>query len=282
MKIHVDIYEKKTILKDRFRGNFDIEPRGLRDHIEYTYNIKLNLEDTKDNHTVEVTFKVRTPCKDPEYTSVTKTLFQVKKIYPAFNIRGGNNNESAITLDVSTKSISSDDLKVSSGNKPSTKAPAQAQKLPKSKAPQATANPKIGGAGAKKGGAPKEIIDKSEFKEEELKDPDCIDCLNTLQVLEFKYNKYEEIRNKIDGRTPRELMQKIVKIKCKLQNLQDALGDEIGPQDYLLLLRTTFSHDKKLADYFNQQKDTEKSKLVSERLPLLIKETEELMKQMPK
>ena len=282
MKIHVDIYEKKTILKDRFRGNFDIEPRGLRDHIEYTYNIKLNLEDTKDAHTVEVTFKVRTPCKDPEYTSVTKSFFQVKKIYPAFNIRGGNNNESAITLDVPTKTISSDDLKVSSGNKPSAKTPSQAQKVPKSKAQQVNANPKQGGGGAKKGGAPKEIIDKSEFKEEELKDPDCIDCLNTLQVLEFKYNKYEEIRNKIDGRTPRELMQKIVKIKCKLQNLQDALGDEIGPQDYLLLLRTTFNHDKKLADYFNQQKDTEKSKLVSERLPLLIKETEELMKQMPK
>ena len=77
-------------------------------------------------------------------------------------------------------------------------------------------------------------------------------------------------------------MQRIVKIKCKLQNLNDSLGDDIGPEDYLVLLRTTFAHDKRLADYFNQQKDTEKSKLVTERLPLILKETEELMKQMPK
>ena len=100
--------------------------------------------------------------------------------------------------------------------------------------------------------------------------------------MEFKLNKYEEIRSKIDGRIPRELMQRITKIKCKKQVLTDSLGDEISPQDYLLLLKTTFAHDIKLANYFIQQKETEKSKLVSERLPLIIKETEELMKQMPK
>ena len=64
--------------------------------------------------------------------------------------------------------------------------------------------------------------------------------------------------------------------------MTDALGDQISPQDYLTLLKTTFDHDKKLVDFFNQNKDAEKSKLVSERLPLIIKETEELMKQMPK
>ena len=71
-------------------------------------------------------------------------------------------------------------------------------------------------------------------------------------------------------------------MKCKLQNLNDSLGDDIGPEDYLVLLRTTFARGRKLADYFNQQKDTEKSKLVAERLPLIIKETEELVKKMPK
>ena len=101
-------------------------------------------------------------------------------------------------------------------------------------------------------------------------------------VLEFKINKYQEKSNKIDGRTPYELRQRIVKMKCKKQSLTDSLGDDISPEDYLLLLKTTFAHDKRLVDYFNQQKDAEKSKLVSERLPLIVKETEELMKQMPK
>ena len=67
-----------------------------------------------------------------------------------------------------------------------------------------------------------------------------------------------------------------------MQNLTNSLGDDISPQDYLALLKTTFDHDKKLVDYFTQQKDAEKSKLVTERLPLILKETEELMKQMPK
>ena len=124
-------------------------------------------------------------------------------------------------------------------------------------------------------------INKSDFKDEELKDPDCVECLNTLQVLDFKIKKYEEIRDKIDGRTPRVLMQRIIKMRCKQQSLLNSLGVEINPQDYLILLKTTYAHDQKLVEYFNQTKNYENSKLVSERLPLIIKETEELIKQMP-
>ena len=280
-KIHVDIYEKKTLLKDKFRGSFEIEPRGLKEHNEYSNTFKIEIE--KKDYTVDILFKTRVACKVKEMTTEYKTLFQVTKIFPPFNIRGGNNTQQAIKLDVQSQKVTHDDLKVNSSvsNKAPTKTPTPAQK-PRTNAPHAAPHGAPHGAPAKKPGPPKEIIDKSEFREEELIDPDNINSLNTLQVLEFKLNKYEEIRNKIDGRTPRELMQRIIKIKCKLQNLNDSLGDEIGPEDYLVLLRTTFAHDKKLVDYFNQQKDTEKSKLVAERLPLILKETEELMKQMPK
>lgn len=106
--------------------------------------------------------------------------------------------------------------------------------------------------------------------------------MKTLSVLEFKHNKYEEIRSKIDGRTPRDLMQRIIRIKCKRQSLEDALGTDISPQDYLGLLKITFDHDKKLAEYFKQIGDKDKFTLVNERLPLIFKETEQLMKQMPK
>ena len=123
-------------------------------------------------------------------------------------------------------------------------------------------------------------IDKSEFKNDELEDPDCIDCLNTLSVLEFKRDKYEEKRKKIDGRSPKELLQKIIKIKCKYQELENSLGDEISPKEYLTLLKMTFDHDKKLAEYFKQVGDFKKFELVNERLPLIVNETEELIKQM--
>ena len=135
------------------------------------------------------------------------------------------------------------------GGKRQVKPQAQAPK------PKPGGKPGAGAAPKKPQGAP---IDKSQFKEEELNDPDCLDCLNTLSVLQFKQNKYEEIRNKIDGRTPRELMQRIVRIKCKYQTLEESLGDEISPQDYLTLLKVTFDHDKKLAEYFKQIGDKEK------------------------
>ena len=80
-----------------------------------------------------------------------------------------------------------------------------------------------------------------------------------------------------------ELLQRIIEMKCKFLNLKNSLvGGDISLQDYLALLKTTFDHDKKLADYFKEQGETEKSQLVIERLPLLIKETENLITKMPK
>ena len=284
-KIHVDIWEKKTLFKDKHRGEFDIEPRGLKDNIECTGQYPIKLESEREGTSAEVTVKVRTPCKEQLFEVIEKPVFQVTRIYPPFNLRGQNNTE-AVKLDVSQTNVTSDDLKVHnkpSGNPAPSPSPATNTKkqMPKPTQQTPAAKQKAGGAPKKQTG-PKEHIDKSEFNEAELNDPDDINCLNTLMVLEFKINKYQEVSNKIDGRTPRALMQRIVKMKCKKQSITDSLGDDISPEDYLVLLKTTFAHDKKLVDYFNQEKDAEKSKLVSERLPLIVKETEELMKQMPK
>ena len=125
-------------------------------------------------------------------------------------------------------------------------------------------------------------IDKSQFKPEELTDPDCLDCLQTLSVLNFKLKKYEDIRDKIEGRTPKDLMQKIIKIRCKILNLENSLGDEISPTDYLILLKFNFDRDKKLAEYFKQIGDKDKFMLVQERIPLIENEIGELKKTMPK
>ena len=282
-KINVYIYEKKHIIKDKYKGKFEMQARALKDHIECSGSFKIDLESKRDGQEVYAAFQVRTPCKEPEYIVESKPIMQVKLIYKPFDLKGKNNSESGIQYEVQQQKLTESDLKVNNSIqaapiKTPTKMPTPSQKAQKTPG----VKPRPGGAPGKKAGPPKEAIDKSEFKSEELQDPDCLDCLNTLQVLEFKINKYEEIRNKIDGRTPRELMQRIVKMKCKMNTLTNSLGDDISPNDYLALLKNTFDHDKKLATYFSQQKDAEKAKLVSERLPLLIKETEELIKQMPK
>ena len=285
-KIHVDIYEKRLILKDTFKGSFDMEPKELKDHAEITKEFPITLESGRAGQKAEVTFKVHQACKEPEYKVETKSFLQVTKIYPAFNLKGGNSSQAAIKINVNTAQVSAQDLSVNNSTQGQTMTSKQGGK-PVSKPQGQAQKPKVApgtkpGAGPKKPGQPSAPIDKSQFKDEELKDPDCIESLNTLMVLQFKQNKYEEIRNKIDGRTPRELMQRIIKIKCKIQSLENSLGDDISPQDYSNLLRVTFEHDKKLAEYFKQTGDKEKFILVNERLPLIFKELEELTKQMPK
>ena len=278
-KFHVEIWEKRFLLKDTLKGQFEMEPKELKNQLEVTKDWKITLEDGKTDQTAQVTFKVHSPCKEPVYSIDTKQVLQVTKIYKPFNLKGNNANQSAIKMDIQTPQVSlsasnnTPQATPTAGGKRPVKPQAQAPK------PKPGGKPGAGAAPKKPQGAP---IDKSQFKEEELNDPDCLDCLNTLSVLQFKQNKYEEIRNKIDGRTPRELMQRIVRIKCKYQTLEESLGDEISPQDYLTLLKVTFDHDKKLAEYFKQIGDKEKFILVNERLPLIFKETEELMKQMPK
>jgi hypothetical protein len=283
-KYHVEIWEKRFILKDKLKGQFDMEPKELKSTSELTKDWPITLESGRTGQTAKVTFKIHTPCKDPEYNVETKTYLSVTRIYPAFNLKGGNSGQSSIKMEVQTSQVTAQDLKVSNSN------PTQAKPTPGVKRPIKPAQgqapkpkPTTGGkpgAGPKKPAGPP--IDKSQFTDEELKDPDCLDNLKTLSVLEFKHNKYEEIRSKIDGRTPRDLMQKIIRIKCKRQSLEDALGTDISPQDYLGLLKITFDHDKKLAEYFKQIGDKDKFTLVNERLPLIFKETEQLMKQMPK
>ena len=278
-KFLVEIYERRRIFSDKYKGKFILEPKGLKDHIEYIQTCNIELESKREGQTAEIKFQVRNPCKEVEYTTETKTIFKVTKIYQPFNIKGGKQQE-ASNFKTENEGITSQDLKVvNSGNKP-TGAPAKVTK-PAPKPQQQVVKPKPP-AKKKEGGKPQEVIDPSEFTAEELKDPDDINSLNTMQVLEFKLKKYEAERDKIDGRCPRDLMQRIIKIKVKKQNLENSFGSEIGPQDYLALLVNTFNHDKKLATYFTQKKDAKNLQLVNERIPLIFKEIEELNKQIKK
>jgi hypothetical protein len=289
-RVEVDIFKHK-LFGEKHKGKFVINLTPLKSHNEFVENeCKIELDSKREGLKCTVGVKIRKALKEKEYTVLRKTNFTVTKIFPPFNPKGSNTTE-AIKMEVKAPKVTKEDLKainsaVPNQAKVAPKVPAKAPAKKPIKAPEANQGgekqKQIAPVKKQGGGAPKVHIDKSEFSEEELKDPDCINNLNTLMVLDFKLKKYEDISKKIDGRTPRELMQRIVKIKCKKNNLNDSLGEDIGPQDYLLLIKSTFEHDKKLAIYFNQIKDSEKSQLVKERLPLLIKEMEELMKQMPK
>ncbi len=116
----------------------------------------------------------------------------------------------------------------------------------------------------------------NDFKKEELIDPDYIDNLNSLKVLDFKGNKMQVEFKKIDGRIPRDLRDKFNKIQCKKQILmQQAQNGDITENDYLKIMKVQLDHDRKLLAYFKDQKNNLKAFLVNERISLLIKEIEE-------
>ena len=115
------------------------------------------------------------------------------------------------------------------------------------------------------------------FKPEELEDVDIIDNLNSLKVLEYKLKILEADIAKISGRTPRELMQKKVKMSCKIKIIQQQMGDgEVSPQDYYQLLTTQLTHDQNLFAYLKGENQIEKAKLVAIRIKLLNEEITEL------
>ena len=115
------------------------------------------------------------------------------------------------------------------------------------------------------------------FKDEELSDVDGVDYLNSLKVLEYKLKLLEAQISKISGRTPRELLQKKVKMSCKIKIIQQQMGDgDVSPQDYYNLLKQQLIHDQALFNYLKQEKDLEKAKLVAIRIKLMNEEMEEL------
>ena len=120
-------------------------------------------------------------------------------------------------------------------------------------------------------------VDKSMFSQEELNDVDVVENLNSIKVLEFKIKELEARIAKIDGRTPRELLTKKVKMNCKKKIIEEQMGDgTISPKDYMELLQNQLLHDKALATYLKESNQNDKAKTVLGRVVLLNQEITEL------
>ncbi len=117
------------------------------------------------------------------------------------------------------------------------------------------------------------IYNVSDFTQEELENPDVVDNLNSIEVLTFKLNKLNNEVKKIEGRVPRTLRDPINRLTVKKQILMNQIeGGVFSPEDYLMIMKNQLEKDKKLQQYFTDKGDMAKKQLVSERLPILIKE----------
>jgi len=252
------------------KGNMKVELKNLKDSIKIEGNYKMELQSKRASPSIEIKIELRSPFVDKVYETITKEVFTIKKIYPPFNpkaaeIPGGPTiipkkvkKEETKPKEEETKP-KEEEIKPQEEEKPKPK-PKKEEEKPKEEKPKETNK-----------------VDRSMFTEEELADIDGIDYLNSLKVLEHKLKILEDQIAKISGRTPREIMQKKVKMSCKIKLMKQQLENgDVSPKDYFTLLSQQMVHDRQLFALFKQEKDLKNAKIVAERIKIMMEEMNEL------
>ena len=252
------------------KGNMKVELKNLKDSIKIEGNYKMELQSKRASPSIEIKIELRSPFVDKVYETITKEVFTIKKIYPPFNpkaaeIPGGptiipkkikKEEKKPKEEEIKPKE---EEIKPKEEEKPKPK-PKEEEEKPKEEKPKETNK-----------------VDRSMFTEEELADIDGIDYLNSLKVLEHKLKILEDQIAKISGRTPREIMQKKVKMSCKIKLMKQQLENgDVSPKDYFTLLSQQMVHDRQLFALFKQEKDLKNAKIVAERIKIMMEEMNEL------
>jgi hypothetical protein len=241
--IDIKIYRKKSI-RDVVKGDAVVSLEKLKYKISFTTNAEIQLESKRYKPTIEVKVDVRTPCVDAMVESVKVVNLEVVKVYPEFKVVNASSTSSASTSSAKSTNTQSNNTQIQTTTT-TTKASANA-----------IANIKLSKA--------------------EIENPDIIDNLITIQVIDYKINEYTEKIQKIEGRTPKELREFMVKLKVKKTKLEESLGNDISPADYLNGIKHQLDHDKALYIHFNTSKQTDKAELVKKRIGIMLKEKKEM------
>lgn len=240
--IDIKIYRKKSI-RDVVKGDAVVSLEKLKNKISFTTNAEVQLESKRYKPTIEVKVDVRTPCVDAMVESVKVVSLEVVKVYPEFKMV-----KAALTSTTSASGVKSANIQ-SNTNAQTTTSKANTNA-------NAIANIKL--------------------SKTEIDNPDIIDNLITIQVLDYKINEYTEKIKKIEGRTPKELREFMVKLKVKKTKLEESLGNDISPTDYLNAIKHQLDHDKALYVHFNTSKQPDKAELVKKRIAIMLKEKKEM------
>ena len=251
--LYVELYREHTFSTDK-KGSGKIDLNSIRRGTAIKTDLKLEIESKRVEPIINFIITPVLPQGKKYYETVSKEAIRITKIYPPFTGKQQIESENQ------------------NNNKQPTTAPTPTTNK-KEPAPTQKNNTKNTAATNEK----ETVIDKSKFKPEELEDVDFIDNLNSLKVLEFKIKELEAKIKKIDGRTPRELLQKKVKMNVKKKQLEEGMGDgSVSPKDYMEFMRIQLEHDQLLALYMKQNNQEEKMKTVLQRVALLKQEMGEL------
>jgi hypothetical protein len=172
--------------KDIILGNSEIKLDPLRTNANMTGDFAILPGEGIDigfkGAKIQVTIKLRTPTVGREYTTISKLTFQITKTYPSFKSFAVEKKEPEIEK---PKNIEAKSAEV--------------------KKPEPMVKPKM------------TEFNPNEFKPEELEDPDYIENLVSLKVLEMKIKVVEGEIAKIDGRAPPKIREKLLKMRVKFK-----------------------------------------------------------------
>ena len=213
-------------------GSAKIDLKNLKDSAQLVGDYKLELVSKGTTPSINVTITLRTPFVEKQYETLTKEVIKIKRIYPPFNPKDasvpGLGRSTNIGLNITISFVPPKNIiNIITNSNIQNKEKIEKEKEMKPKKEEIINNNKVeGNKNAKEennksqNNAPTNVpvhkIDKSLFKEEELADVDGVDYINSLKVLEYELKLLEYKISKISGRTPRELLQK--KVKISLQN----------------------------------------------------------------
>ena len=247
--LEVELYHKK-FFGSKYKGTVKLNLTALKNQCEISDSYAIELQSKRVTPKFEIKISLRTPLVDSQYITKSKEVFAVSKFYPEFKM--------------TTIASAFDNSAVPTDNKPTQ--PTKPTTQPKPQEPPTAKAPE----------KPKQRIDGSKFPAEDIKDPDNVNNLNSMQVLNYKLLEIEKKIKSIDGRTPKPLRERLVNLKCKKKILEESLGDTIDPPKYLEMMKIQLEKDKMLFLYFEQEKDAAKAALVKPRVTLLSKEIKEI------
>ena len=248
-------------------GNFIIDLCELKSKSIYKNNVKINLDNkSNENYLIEIIILLREPFVDKEYEKDVNYNFQITKIFPSFKEYlkkeenkieekkiSSNNNNNINNNNINNNNNNIQQPKKINNNLKNQNKPIE-KELPK----------------------PSEFIDPSTLNEKEKNDPGNEEFYQTLYATKNALDTLEMKIQKIDGRTPKPLLNKKIKLGTYYQFLKENIGTEIQLDKYKIVLNNGIQRDKKLMNYFLQIKDREKYEIVLARLNNEIKEFKEL------
>lgn len=208
----------------------------------------MQLESKRLTPEYEIELQIREPIAEKEYLLKTRNVLKIVKTYSPFEIEKEISKESK---EISNQSSHSQKEGEALLNKDKANHMVNIKKEGEKK--ESTISIKSEIKEKEKEKQPTKIS-PSEFSQEDIKDPENIENLNTMKQLEYVLLKVEKKISQVEGRPPMELRQSKMKLSVKKKMIEERINDgSIQLKDYLTIVVNQIEKNRRLVKYFEQE-----------------------------